>query len=218
MGTGLAGHPDAALLGLAYEFHALSRGNVADVVAASCLRGEFQVAGDLAPFALGADAPMAVLSAVAPVVDVAAAQQRVVLAVRCEDHVLARGGLHRPPHHFLALDSAAVVREGYALVFQCIEIYEFQALAALGDGAVGEDADHGVAVDCGLLDGQGLRAVGHGIQVGHRANQRVAAPCGGQTAAADGFLPGLTRLAEMYVKVGKGRQRHHIIGQKKDNP
>ena len=55
-----------------------------------------------------------------------------------------------------------------------------------------------------------LQAVRHGIEVGHGANERIAAPRGGLTAASDRFLPGLPRLTEVYVKVGKGGEFHHV--------
>ena len=144
---------------------------------------------------------MAVGGGVAPVVDVAAAQQRVVLAVRGEDDILPGGGGHGSEHHVVPLHPAAVVGEGDAAALQRSEVHRLQALAAAGDGSVGEDLDAGVSVDDLLLEGEGLRAVGHGVEVGHRADGRVAAVCGGQRAGADGLLVALAGLPEMDVDI-----------------
>ena len=118
----LAGHAHAAPLGFANQRHALGAGDVADVVAAAGLPGEFQVAFDLAPFALGADALVAVGGGIAPVVDVSAVQQGVVFAVGGEDHVFAGGCLHGGAHHLPALHAGAVVGEGAAAALERGEV------------------------------------------------------------------------------------------------
>ena len=146
---------------------------------------------------------MSVFAAITPVVDIASAQEGVVFAMGGDDDVFGRRRAHRFAHHFPALDPAAVVGEGHAMAFHQVEIDQFLSEAPEGDGAVGEHPDEGVPVDCFLLHGQMRKGVRHGIQVGHRAHEGIPAPGGGPAAAADGFFPSLSRLTEMYVKVGE---------------
>ena len=81
MGGGLAGDIHALGLGLADDFDALLCGDVADVIAAAGFPCQLDVPGDLAPLAFRADAGKAVGAGVFAVVDAAAAQQRIDLAV-----------------------------------------------------------------------------------------------------------------------------------------
>ena len=199
----LAGHAHPAGLGPADELHALSAGNVADVVAAAGLLGELQVALDLAPFALRANALVAVGGGVAAVVDIAAAQQLVVLAVRGDDHALAGGDLHGAAHHGVVLHAAAVVGKGAAAALQRGNVHGLEPPAAARDGGVGEDLDAGVAVDDLLLLGEGLGTVGYGVEVWHGADGGVAAVCGRKRPGADGLLITLAGLAEMDVDIDK---------------
>ena len=175
------------------------------MIAAAGLSAELQVAGDLAPFALGADAFVTVRPGIAPVVDVAAVQERFVLAMRRDDAILPGREGHRLPHHPFPLDAAAVIREGAAAVPECGHVHQFPAFPALGDGAVGEYLDDGVPVDGGLLDGQGLGTVGHRVEIGHRADRGIAAGRCGLRAAAYRFLGGEARFPEMDMDVGESR-------------
>ena len=65
---------------------------MAHVVAAAGFFAEPQVPINLAPFALGADALVAMLTAVFPLVDISSAKEGVVFAVGGQDHPFAGGG------------------------------------------------------------------------------------------------------------------------------
>ena len=67
-------------------------------------------------------------------------------------------------------------------------------------------------------DGEMLRRVRNGIEIGHGAHQRISAAGGGPASGQDGFLPGLSRFAEMDVKVNECGERHHIDKTKKRQP
>ena len=94
----------------------------------------------------------------------------------CDYAVQPCGLLHRLQHHLAVLDSAAVVRERHAAVLERGEVHELAALAPLRDGGVGQHLHHGVAADDLQFLFEVLRAVGHGVEVGHRAD-------GGETSA-----------------------------------
>ena len=83
--------------------------NMADMVVASRLLAERQVACDLAPLALGADALVAVGPGVRPVVDDAAVQQAVVLAVGDDELAQRLGAQHRLAHQRVVLYAVPVV-------------------------------------------------------------------------------------------------------------
>ena len=109
---GFAGDVDASGLGLTNELHALLGGDVAHMVGAANFLHQLQVTGNLTPLALGADAPMAVCLGVHAVVDVAAKEQVVVLAVCGDDFAQFLGLHHGLAHHFLALHAPPIIGEG----------------------------------------------------------------------------------------------------------
>ena len=133
----LAAHPDAPVLGAAYQFHALLARYVTDMVAAACHPAQLEVALYLPPFALGADAPVPVRGGVASLVDVASAEQRVVFAVGRYYAAEFCAEFHCAEHHLPVLDSASVVRERDALPSERLEVYKFLSLAPLGYRCVG---------------------------------------------------------------------------------
>ena len=178
---------------------------MAHVIAAAGFPGQFQIPFYLAPFTLGTNALVTMLLAVAAVVDVTSVQERIVLAVSGQNDVLAGGGLHGPAHHFFTLHAAAVVGESYASALQGLEIYQFLAFPAHGDGAVGKDGDDGIFLNGFQLQVQMLQAVGNRVQVRHGANQRVAASRRGLGPGKDGLFPGLARLAQVHVHIAECR-------------
>ena len=109
MGRGLAGDVDAAGLGLADELDTLPAGDMADMVAAARLGGKLQVPGDGAPFALAANALVPMSLGVSAVVNIAAVEQAVVLAVGGDELAQVLGPQHRLPHHRPVLHATAVV-------------------------------------------------------------------------------------------------------------
>ena len=75
MRTRFAGHIHAARLCFSDELHAFLGGDVADVVGTAGFLHQLQISCNLGPFALGADAPMAVFLCIFAVVDISAPEQ-----------------------------------------------------------------------------------------------------------------------------------------------
>ena len=203
VGTHLAGHVHPPGLGLPDDLDALLGGHVADVVLHPGLRRQLQVPGDLAPLALGADAPVAVLPGVGPVVDVPAAEEGIVLAVGGDDLVQPFGLRHGGAHQLRALDPPAVVREPRRIRGHGFQVRQGLALLPPGDGPVGVDMDHRVPADDLQLLLQVLPAVRHRIQVRHGAHVGEAPPGGCQGAGADGLLIRKSRLSQMNVHINE---------------
>ena len=120
VGAGLAGDIQALGLGLADERDALLGGDMADVIAAARLPHQFQIPLDGPPLALGADAPMSVGAGISAVVDVAAPQQGIVLAVGHDQLAEALGLQHGAAHHITILNALSVVGEGHRVGGHCI--------------------------------------------------------------------------------------------------
>ena len=188
MRRGLAAYVDAAPLRLADQPDALFRRDVAHMVAAAGLGRQLEVPRDLAPFALGADAFVPVRAGVGPVVDVAASQQAVVLAVGDDQLAQRLCALHGLAHQAAVLHAVPVVGEGDRPVGKVFHIGDFLSPFAHGDGGIGIDGDTGVALDDLGLAAQVFRTVRHGIEVRHGAHRGVSAVRCGQRPAFYGLL------------------------------
>ena len=149
------------------------------MVAATGFLRQFQIPGNLHPLAFGADAPVTVSLGVSAVVDVAAPQQVVDLAVRHNHFAQRLGTEHGGGHHFFRLHPLAVIGEGNAAGCHALQVGKAFALLPHGDGAIGMDVDAGIPVNEQLLLFQMGGAVGDGVQVGHGTHIGVAAPGGG---------------------------------------
>ena len=147
VGGGLAGHVQSLRLGAPDQVHTLLGGDVADVVAAAGLPYQCQIPLDLPPLALRADAPVAVGAGIRPVVDIAAPQQRVVLAVGHDELTQFLGLPHGAAHHVAILHPSSVVGEGDHIRRQLLQCGQLRALLPHGDRAVGQDADGGACAD-----------------------------------------------------------------------
>ena len=156
----LASDADAGTLRLPDQRDTFFRRDMADMIAAARLGGQFQIAGDLAPFTFGADAFVFVGCTPTSVVDVATVQQGIVFAMGGQNAVQLRRPAHGLQHHIVLLDAASVVGEGDATAFQRFKIHGLQPLSSSGDGSVGEHLNACVSVDEGLLDGNGLGRIG----------------------------------------------------------
>ena len=73
---------------------------------------QLQIPGNLAPLALGADAPVAVGGGIDAAVNIASPEEGIVLAVGGDDFAKSLGPEHGAPHHFIILNTPAVVGEG----------------------------------------------------------------------------------------------------------
>ena len=203
VGAGLAGDIQALGLGLADEIYALLGGDMADVIAAARLPHQFQIPLDGPPLALGADAPMSVGAGISAVVDVAAPQQRIVLAVGHDQLAEALGLQHGAAHHITILNALSVVGESHHIGGHGVQVRQFPALLAFRDGPVGQNADHGVFLNGVQLHLQRLHAVRHRVQIRHGAYGGIAAVGRRQRAGADGLLIRKTRLPKMYMHINE---------------
>ena len=203
VGSGLAGNIQALDLGLADQIHTLFGRNVADMIGAAGLLHQFQIPGDGAPFAFGADAPVAVLTGIIAVMDIAAVQEGIVLTVGHDEFVQCLGLEHSLLHFLPALDTLAVVGKGYYIGCHSFHIRKLFAFFLAGDGAVRVNADHAVPPDDIQLLFQMCLAVGDRIQIGHGANCGIAASGSSQRAGQDRLLIRKTRLSEMHMHITK---------------
>ena len=120
VGTGLTGDVQTLGLGLADQVHALLGGDVADVIAAARLPHQLQIPLDGPPLALGADAPVAVGLGVGAVMDIAAPQEGIVLAVGHDQLAQAFGLQHGAAHHVAVLNAFSVIGEGHHIGGHCV--------------------------------------------------------------------------------------------------
>ena len=204
---GLAADVHPAGLGLTDKGDALFRGDVADMVGAAGLLRELEVPGDLSPLALGADAPVAVGGGVGTVMDVAAAQETVVLAVGDDQFPERFGAQHGLAHPRVGLHAVPVVREGDDAGREPLEIRERLPLLPDRDRAVGVDADAGAAGDAGLFDGEMPKTVRHRVEVRHGAHVGVTAARGGAAAGLHRLFIRKARLAKMHMHIAKTGQQ-----------
>ena len=144
---------------------------------------------------------MAVETGVAAVVDIAAPQQRVVLAVGDDQLVQPLGLKHGLMHETVALHAAAVVGKGGDKGRQRGHVRQRLSLLPHGNGPVGQDADAAVPGDQRQLRLQMLRRIGHRVQIRHGAYRGVSAAGRRQRTGADSLLIRKTRLTKMYVYI-----------------
>ena len=179
---------------------------MANVVLAAGLFGQRDVALHLPPLALGADAPVSVLAAVVPVVDIPPAQQFIDLAVGHDGFADGRRTAHRLLHQLVRLHAAAVVGESDHLRGQGREIDQLAATALPHrDRAVRLHTHRGVAADDRQLLAERRRRIGRRAEVGHRTDRGVT-PAGrrGRTGGY-GLLLRETRLAQVDVDIDQPR-------------
>ena len=173
--TGLTGDVQTLGLGLADQVHALLGGDVADVIAAARLPHQLQIPLNGPPLALGADAPVAVGLGIGAVMDIAAPQKGIVLAVGHDQLAQALGLQHGAAHHVAVLNALSVIGEGHHTGGHGVQVRQLPALLAFRNRPIGQDPDHGVLLYGVQLRLQGLHAVRYRIQVRHGAYGGIAA-------------------------------------------
>ena len=146
---------------------------------------------------------MPVGAGVGPVVDIASAQERLVLAVGGDE--LAQPGrlLHGPAHQRRVLHAAAVVGEGADLRGQPRQIGQLPPRPLPADAAVGHHAHLRRVADARQLRGQVRRTVRRRGQVRHGADGGIAAPGRRRGARRDGLFIRKTRLTEVHMHIGE---------------
>ena len=120
VGAGLAGDVQALGFGLADQVHALLGGDVADMIATARLPHQLQIPLNGPPLALGADAPVAMGLGIGTVMDIAAPQEGIVLAVGHDQLAQALGLHHGAAHHVAVLNAFSVIGEGHHIGGHCV--------------------------------------------------------------------------------------------------
>ena len=198
MRGGLAGHGQALGLGGADHLQALGGGDVLDVQLGTGELGDHDVAHDLELLALRRPAEQTEAGGNGTLVDLAVADQVVVLAVAHEDLAEHLAIVHGATQHASALDAVAVIGEGDAAVLDHVaHLGDDLALEATGHGAGGVHA----AVALGGGDGLDVldhdAVVGDGVGVGHGAHAGEATLGGSGGLGLDvalGLEAGLTQV------------------------
>ena len=135
--------------------------------------------------------------------DVAAPQERIVLAVGHDQLAEALGLEHGAAHHITILNALSVVGESHHIGGHGVQVRQLPALLAFRDGPVGQNTDHGVLLNGVQLHLQRLHAVRHRIQIRHGAYGGIAAVGRRQHTGADGLLIRKTRLPKMYMHINE---------------
>ena len=203
---GLAGHLDASGLTGTHDLQAMGGGDVLDVQLGTGQLGDLDVAGDLELLAGSRPALEGQTGRDLALVDLAVADQVLVLAVAHKDLAEHLAVVHATTEHARALHAATVVGEGDGAVGDHI--------AHLGHGLALKTAGHGARrIDAAVtdLDSAGLdelhdgAVIGDGIGVGHGAHAGKAAlgSCAG--AALDVLFDLIAGLAKVDVHIHQAR-------------
>ena len=198
----LAGDRKALGLGGAHHVQAAGGAQMLDVQRAAGEAADSDVAGDLDLLALGGPAQKPQARGRGALVDLAGADEALVLAVAHDDAVELLGVVHDAAHHAAVLDAAPVVGERAGAVRDHVaHLGEGLALEALRAGAddldtalprLGRAALH-VLDDLAVVDG--------GLGVGHAGDRREAAMRGGAGARGDVLLLLQAGVAQVDVNV-----------------
>ena len=202
MRGGLAGHLNASGLTGTHELETVSGGDVLDVQLGTGQLGDLDVAGDLELLAGSRPALESQTGRDLALVDLAVADQVLVLAVAHEDLAEHLAVVHAATEHARALHAATVIGEGDGAVGDHI--------AHLGHGLALKTAGHGARrIDAAVADlgSTGLdelhdgAVIGDGIGVGHGAHAGKAAlgSCAG--TALDVLFDLVAGLAQMHVHI-----------------
>ena len=173
------------------------------MVPAAGLVGETEITLNLAPLALAADAPVPVGAGPGAVMDAAAVQQGIVLAVGGDQLAERPAALHGLAHHPRILHAVPVIGKGADQRGKTFEVRKLLPLFVHADGAVGKDRHDGVPGDPLPLRPELFRAVRHGVQVRHCADCRITAVSGGETAAENRLFIRKTRLAKVHMHIAE---------------
>ena len=203
---GLAGHLDASGLTGTHELETVSGGDVLDVQLGTGQLGDLDVAGDLELLAGSRPALESQTGRDLALVDLAVADQVLVLAMAHKDLAEHLAVVHAATEHTRALHAATVVGEGDGAVGDHI--------AHLGHGLALKTAGHGARrIDAAVTDlgSAGLdelhdgAVIGDGIGVGHGAHAGKAAlgSCAG--AALDVLFDLVAGLAKVNVHIHQAR-------------
>ena len=96
-------------------------------------------------------------------VNIAAIEQRIILAMGGDELAEAHGLPHGAAHHSFALHAPAIVRKGDGIGSHSRHISQSIALFTHCNGPVWQHAHHGVPLDYGKLLLQCGKAIRHGV-------------------------------------------------------
>ena len=175
------------------------------MIGAACLAHQLEIALQLPPLTLAADALVPVGAGIRAVVDIAAVQEGVVLTVRGDELAEACRLAHRGAHHVRILHAAAVVGKAGDIGRELLHVCKLPAAAVRGDRAVGRHIDDRIRADALQLGGKRLQTVRRRIQIGHGAHATVSAVRRSKRAGRNGLLIRKTRLTKMYMHIYETR-------------
>ena len=202
MRGGLAGHLDTGSLTGTHEFQAMSGGDVLDVQLGTGQLGNLDVAGNLKLLAGGRPTLEGQTGRDLALVDLAVADQILVLAVAHKDLAEHLAVVHAATEHARALHAATIVGEGDGAVGDHIaHLGHGLALKTAGHGARRIDAAVADLGSAGLDELHDGAVIGDGIGVGHGAHAGEAALGSSAGAALDVLFDLVARLAQMHVHI-----------------
>ena len=199
---GLAGNLNASGLTGTHDLQAMGGGDVLDVQLGTGQLGDLDVASDLELLAGSRPALESQTGRDLALVDLAMADQVLVLAVAHKDLAEHLAVVHATTEHTRALHAATVVGEGDGAVGDHI--------AHLGHGLALKTAGHSARrIDAAVTDlgSTGLNelhdgtVIGNGIGVGHGAHASKAALCSCAGAALDVLFDLVAGLAKVNVHI-----------------
>ena len=202
MRGGLAGDLNASGLTGTHDLQAMGGGDVLDVQLGTGQLGDLDVASDLELLAGSRPALESQTGRDLALVDLAMADQVLVLAVAHKDLAEHLAVVHATTEHTRALHAATVVGEGDGAVGDHI--------AHLGHGLALKTAGHSARrIDAAVTDlgSTGLNelhdgtVIGNGIGVGHGAHASKAALCSCAGAALDVLFDLVAGLAKVNVHI-----------------
>ena len=202
MRGGLAGNLNASGLTGTHDLQAMGGGDVLDVQLGTGQLGDLDVAGDLELLAGSRPALEGQTGRDLALVDLAVADQVLVLAVAHKDLAEHLAVVHATTEHARALHAATVVGEGDGAVGDHIaHLGHGLALKTAGHGARRIDAAVTDLGSTGLYELHDGTVIGDGIGVGHGAHAGEAAlgSCAG--AALDVLFDLIAGLAKVNVHI-----------------
>ena len=200
--SGLAGNLNASGLTGTHDLQAMCGGDVLDVQLGTSQLGDLDVAGDLELLAGSRPALESQTGRDLALVDLAVADQVLVLAVAHKDLAEHLAVVHATTEHARALHAATVVGEGDGAVGDHIaHLGHGLALKTAGHGARRIDAAVTDLGSAGLDELHDSAVIGDGIGVGHGAHAGKAAlgSCAG--AALDVLFDLVAGLAKVNVHI-----------------
>ena len=137
------------------------------MISASRLPAKFEVSFYRLPLALGANSPVRMFACVNAVVNVTAVKQRIILTMSDDNFAECLCPLHSLFHHFLRLNTSAVVGKSDYVLCHTLHIGKLFAVLTDGNCSVRQNIYNSVLFYYVKLLLQVLRRVGYRLQIRH---------------------------------------------------